>query len=197
VPAAERAQYARFQEQVQELRQRRDGAGRRPFALPLALSSRDAKLLALDSGNFRDWLLAEGYTAPGLHWLADYACRDDYGTSAAQTSAWAGLHYFACRDGEGQVLTAPEGNAWLARGLARATDGRVLPAALAFRVEHGKRGSTIDVYLAAERRSIRIVCRELIWAAPLFLLPRVFANPRADWLPHCATPSMRPGWWPT
>lgn len=182
VPAAERAQYARFQEEVQELRQRRDTVGRRPFALPLALSSRASKRLALDSGNFRDWLLAEGYTAPGLHWLADYACRDDYGTSAARTSAWAGLHYFACRDGEGQVLTAPEGNAWLARGLARAAAGRVLPEALAFRVEQGKRGSTIDVYLAAERRSIRIVCRELIWAAPLFLVPRVFAAPPAQWL---------------
>jgi len=181
VPASERAQYTRFQAHVDELRQRRDGAGRRPFALPLALSSRDPKLLALDRGNFRDWLLAQGYTAAGLHWLADYACRDDYGTSAAQTSAWAGLHYFACRDGEGQVLTAPEGNAWLARGLARAAAGRVLPEALAFRVEHGKRGSTIDVYLAAEQRSIRIVCRELIWAAPLFLVPRVFAALPAAW----------------
>jgi hypothetical protein len=182
VPAAERAQYARFQELIQELRQHRDAAGRRPFALPLALSSRDPKRLALDRGNFRDWLLAEGYTAPGLHWLADYACRDDYGSSAAGTSAWAGLHYFACRDGEGQVLTAPEGNAWLARGLARATAERVLPEALVFRVEQGKRGSTIDVYLAAERRSIRILCRELIWAAPLFLVPRVFAAPPPQWL---------------
>ncbi len=182
VPAAERDQYARFQEQVEQLRRRRDGAGRRPFALPLALSSRDPKLLALDRSNFRDWLLAQGYTAPGLHWLADYACRDDYGTSAAQTSAWAGLHYFACRDGEGQVLTAPEGNAWLARGLARAAAGRVLPEALVFRVEQGKQDSRIDVYLAAERRSIRILARELIWAAPLFLVPRVFTAPPRQWL---------------
>ncbi len=182
VPTAERDQYARFQEQVQDLRQRRDAAGRRPFALPLALSSRAPELLALDRSNLRDWLLAQGYTAPGLHWLADYACRDDYGTGAAQTSAWAGLHYFACRDGEGQVLTAPEGNAWLTRGLARAAAGRVLPEALAFRVEQGKQGIAIDVYLAAEKRSIRIVCRELIWAAPLFLVPRVFAAPPRQWL---------------
>jgi hypothetical protein len=38
VPATERSQYTRFQDHVSELRQRRDGAGRRPFALPLALS---------------------------------------------------------------------------------------------------------------------------------------------------------------
>jgi hypothetical protein len=182
VPATERAQYSRFQELIQQLRQQRDGSGRRPFALPLDLSSRDAQRLALDLSNLRDWLLSQGYTAPGLHWLADYACRDDYGTAATQTSAWAGLHYFACRDGEGQVLTAPEGNAWLARGLARAAAGRVLPQALVFRVELGKQGAAIDVYLAAEQRSIRLLVRELIWAAPLFLLPRVFANPPRQWL---------------
>ena len=160
VPAAERAQYMRFQELIQQLRQQRDGSGRRPFALPLALSSRDPQRLALDRSNLRDWLLAQGYTAPGLHWLADYACRDDYGTGAARTSAWAGLHYFACRDGEGQVLTAPEGNAWLARGLARAAAGRMLPQALVFRVELGRQDAAIDVYLATEQRSIRLLVRE-------------------------------------
>ena len=182
VPAAERAQYARFQEHVAALRQRRDGAGRRPFALPLALSGRDPQLLALDRMTMRDWLLREGYTAPGLHWLADYACRDDYGTAAAQASAWAGLHYFACRDGEGQVLTAPEGNAWLARGLALAAAGRVQQNALVFRVEQRRKETVCDVYLAAENRSIRIISRELIWAAPLFLIPHVFVAPRPEWL---------------
>jgi len=183
VPKAERAQYVRFQDTVAELRQQRDNAGRRAFALPLVLSSRDPKLLELDRITLRDWLLREGYTAPGLHWLTDYACRDDYGTGAAWTSAWAGLHYFACRDGEGQVLTAPEGNAWLARGLALAATGRVQPDALVFRVEQGRKESICDVYLAAENRSIRIIARELIWAAPLFLIPHVFVAPRPEWLP--------------
>ena len=182
VPAAERAQYKRFQDHLGELRRRRDAAGRRPFALPLALSSREPKVLALDRGNMRDWLLGEGYTAPGLHWLVDYACRDDYGTAAAQTSAWAGLHYFACRDGEGQVLTAPEGNAWLARGLARASASLTQVGAMVFRVEQRKRDILCDVYLAAENRSVRIVTRELIWAAPLFLVPKVFVAPRPEWL---------------
>ena len=182
VPPAERTQYKRFQDHVGELRQRRDAEGRRPFALPLALSSRDPEMVALDRGNMRDWLLREGYTAPGLHWLVDYACRDDYGTAAAQTSAWAGLHYFACRDGEGQVLTAPEGNAWLARGLARPTTDQTQLGALLFRVEQRKRDVVCDVYLAAENRSIRIVARELIWAAPLFLIPKVFFAPRPEWL---------------
>lgn len=182
VPKSEREQYARFQEHTNLLRRQRDGSGRRAFALPLALSSRDPELLALDRITLRDWLLREGYTAPGLHWLADYACRDDYGTGAARTSAWAGLHYFACRDGEGQVLTAPEGNAWLARGLARASAGHTRANALVFRVEEGRREVACDVFLAAENRSIRLLARELVWAAPLFLIPHVFATPRPEWL---------------
>jgi hypothetical protein len=182
VPRAERAQYVRFQDHVGTLRQRRDATGRRTFALPLALSSRDPKVLALDRITMHEWLLQEGYTAPGLYWLVDYACRDDYGTAASQTSAWAGLHYFACRDGEGQVLTAPEGNAWLARGLGRASLGRTQPDALVFRVEQRGKETICEVYLAAENRSIRIIARELIWAAPLFLIRHVFATPHAEWL---------------
>jgi hypothetical protein len=58
----------------------------------------------------------------------------------------------------------------------------VLPEALVFRVEQGRKESTVDLYLAAEKRSIRVVCRELIWAAPLFLVPHVFAKPPAKWL---------------
>ena len=182
VPKAERAQYTRFQDYVADLRQRRDAAGRRAFALPLALSGRDAAFLELDRITLYDWLGREGYTAPGLYWLADYACRDDYGTSATRTSAWAGLHYFACRDGEGQVLTAPEGNAWLARGLAQPAAGRVQAGALVFRVEQGRKEIFCDVYLAAENRSIRVITRELVWAAPLFLVPHVFVAPPPEWL---------------
>jgi hypothetical protein len=90
--------------------------------MPMALSSRDPEWLALDRISFAQWLTDNGFTAPTLHWLANYACRDDYGMAHDQVSAWAGLHYFACRNGEAAnasadtVLTAPDGNAWLARG---------------------------------------------------------------------------------
>ena len=182
VPKAERAQYERFKDHIAGLRQQRDAAGKRAFALPLALSSGDAKIRVLDQMTFKDWLLREGYTAPGLHWLADYACRDDYGTTAARSSAWAGLHYFSCRDDDGVVLTAPEGNAWLTRGLAKASVDRIQSKALVYRVEQRGKEQVCDVFLSAENRSIRVICRELIWAAPLFLIPHVFVAPRPEWL---------------
>jgi phytoene dehydrogenase-like protein len=180
VSAADRVQYARFQAFTATLRRQRDAAGRRPFALPLERSSQAAEWRALDAIGFRDWLLREGYTAPGLHWLANYATRDDYGTDYAQTSAWAGLHYFSCRDDgdtEGHVLTTPGGNAWLAQGLARGIGDRLLAPAIVFRIEQGRQSFACDVFLAAENRSVRIHARQLVWAGPLFPVPHVFVNP--------------------
>jgi glycine/D-amino acid oxidase-like deaminating enzyme len=182
--AGERDQQRRFQSRMEELKHARGGDGRRLFALPMALSSRDPDWLATDRIDFRQWLLDHGFTAPTLHWLANYACRDDYGTDYAQTSAWAGLHYFACRGGEAAnahadtVLTAPEGNAWLARGLARHAEGRIVTGALAWRVEEGRGTVAVDALVGAE--SERIEARRLIWAAPLFLLPRAWAAMPGD-----------------
>ena len=178
IDAGERAQQQAFMARMESLKAARGRDGRRVFALPMALSSRDPEWLALDRISFGHWLAEHGFTAPTVRWLADYACRDDYGTAADATSAWAGLHYFACRDGEAAnasgetVLTAPEGNAWLARGLARRAAGRILTGALAWRLTEGKSALTVDVLHGG--RSLRIEARKVIWAAPLFILPHVW-----------------------
>jgi len=176
--AEERQQQLRFQAQMSELKRASGRDGRRLFAIPMDHSSRDPEWLALDRISFRQWLTEQGYTAPSLHWLANYATRDDFGTSYAQTSAWAGLHYFACRNGEAAnaagdtVLTAPEGNAWLARGLARSAAGRIVTDALVWRVEEGKATAAVDVLLGG--KTVRFEARQLIWAAPAFVLPHVW-----------------------
>ena len=191
VGASERGQYQRFADLMAAFRRQRDTLGRRAFALPMALSSRSAELLALDQLSMRDWLLAQRLDSPHLHWYVNYACRDDYGAGSSAVSAWAGIHYFACRDGEAQnaasdsVLTAPEGNAWLSNGLLRSIRERVgvrlLTGALAFRVAAGSapaagRRIEVHLWLPDERRTLRVLTEQLIWAAPLFLVPIVFAG---------------------
>jgi hypothetical protein len=183
VGAAEQVQYKRFFALMDAYRQRQDG-GRRAFALPMALSSPAADLRALDRLTMRDWLLAQGLDSPHLHWYVDYACRDDYGTGLGEVSAWAGIHYFACRNGAAQdaasdtVLTTPGGNGWLAEGLAgsireRAGD-RVLTEAAVFAVAEVDGKMQVDVWLERQQRSLRLLTEQLIWAAPLFLVPHVF-----------------------
>lgn len=178
IDAAEREQQQRFQAHMEGLKSAVGRDGRRAFALPMELSSRDPQWRNLDKITFSQWLNEHSFTAPTLHWLANYACRDDYGMAHSQTSAWAGLHYFACRNGDAAnassdaVLTAADGNAWLVRGLAKQAEGRILSNALVWRIDEGKSNATVDVLFGA--KTIRIEADQLIWAAPAFVLPHVW-----------------------
>ena len=65
----------------------------------------------------------KGLTSARLHWMVDYACRDDYGATAENVSAWSGLFYFAARKrkahGDSQPFMAwPEGNGRIVRHFA-------------------------------------------------------------------------------
>jgi hypothetical protein len=194
VGAAERAQMARFLERMAELKDARDAQGRRAFALPVAFSSRAAKWRDLDRITMRAWLLANGFDSPHLHWYVNYACRDDYGTDYSATSAWAGLHYYACRSGAAAnaaadtVLTAPSGNGWIVKAMAQRLGPRLLSGATVFRLAQGRQGVEADVWLAAENRAVRIKAERVIWSSPLFLLPHV-----AEGLPAAVAATARAG----
>lgn len=181
VASDERLQQQEFQVRMETLKAARGRDGRRLFAIPMALSSRDPTWRALDRISLRQWLLDQGFTAPTVHWLANYGCRDDYGTSYDETSAWAGLHYFACRNGAAAnavadtVLTAPDGNAWLVRALARRAGPRLLTGNAVWRMQEARDAVVVDCWSAAAQSSQRIRADQLIWAAPSFLLPRVWA----------------------
>ncbi|HEX8558623.1 MAG TPA: NAD(P)-binding protein, partial [Pyrinomonadaceae bacterium] len=108
----------------------RDARGRRAFDIPVARCSDDAEAAALDRVSMAEWMRARGLTSARLRWLVDYACRDDYGLTADEASAWAGLFYFASRmEGPGaeaqSLITWPEGNGRLVRHLYEQARGRV------------------------------------------------------------------------
>lgn len=175
-------QQKRFDDLVAKYREGRDRQGRRSFAVPMALSAPDAHLRLLDRMSMRDFLLGHGFDSPTLHWYVDYACRDDFGLNAARTSAWAGLHYWACRNGTAQdadnasVLTWPEGIGWIVRRLAPMLAHHIQPGALVWRIQETAGSVRADIYLQRERRSVRVECEHLIWASPVFQLPRVLAS---------------------
>ena len=131
LPDADVAQHHRFLALVERLHTQRGNDGRRVFSIPLVLSSQDPAWRALDQIPFKQWLDREGYTSPALHWYLNYCCRDDYGAGYDVVSAWAGLHYFASRDGhaanagEGAVLTWPGGLGVLADRMRQAIDDKL------------------------------------------------------------------------
>lgn len=116
----DKAQLLKFKKAMERWADHRDARGRRAFAVPSATGSDDADVTALDRLTMSEWMKREGLDGERLHWLVDYACRDDFGLRASQASAWAGVHYYASRLlGAGKdpqaVLTWPEGNGWLVR----------------------------------------------------------------------------------
>lgn len=124
----DQAQLERFQSEIARWVGFRDGAGRRAFVLPQSAASDAAEVAALDRESFAAWLDRHGLSSPRLRWLADYACRDDYGLLAADTSAWAGVAYFAARiarpgDDAQPVVTWPEGNGRIIHHLVERSAG--------------------------------------------------------------------------
>ncbi|MEI6668505.1 MAG: NAD(P)-binding protein [Acidobacteriota bacterium] len=172
VGARDLGQLNQFRDLMAGYRERRDAAGRPAFAIPMDLSARDADLLALDRISMREFLLARKLDAPSLHWYVDYCCRDDYGSFSSDVSAWAGVHYFASREGESArvsdatLLTWPEGIGWIVERLARALDPHVTRGALVFRVDPTGTGASVDVYHPGEKRTTRLVADDVVFACP-------------------------------
>lgn len=157
--AKDREQFPRIAAEFAQYRQ----SGQFTVPLELGFSSRFA---ALDRVSFADWLQAKGFDAKLLNWYMNYACRDDYGALARDTSAWAGIHYFASREAEEKgPLTWPEGNGWITRRLLERVGDHVRTGQMVHRIIPSNKGAAI---FAGETQYI---AEFAIFAAPTFLAP--------------------------
>jgi phytoene dehydrogenase-like protein len=131
---------------------------------------------ALDRISMQEWLRREGYFSPRLQWLMDYSCRDDYGASSADTSAWAGIHYFASREPDDKgPLTWPEGNGWILKRLLARLGGYVRPNSMVFRI--AQQGLGWQVFTETTRYDAGAV----VFAAPTFLSAHLVDPPPPKW----------------
>jgi monoamine oxidase len=153
--------------------------GKPAFAVPMAYSSQDPALQALDDESFAAWLDRRGWRSPVLRTHVRYAMRDDYGTEPGQVSAWAGIHYFASRRGwaadgaGGNELTWPEGNARLSAGMAQHFEDRIHPGMIVHRVMRRGAGVEADCFDTAAAETVRIRARAAILAMPRFVAARI------------------------
>ena len=137
------------------------------FTIPLGLG-RSKNSIDLDRVNFADWLSQNGFDSPLVNWYMNYACRDDYGALAKDTSAWAGIHYFSSREAEEKgPLTWPEGNGWITRRLLERIGETVRTNQMVHRIAPGARGVTV------EAGDIQYQSEFVIFAAPTFLAPYI------------------------
>jgi NAD(P)-binding Rossmann-like domain len=181
----------------------RDARGRRAFTIPVANCSDDAEVTALDHLTMREWLDARGFTSERLRWLVDYACRDDYGLTLEQTSAWAGLFYFASRvrtpGGESEPLMSwPEGNGRLVAHLYQRSQSKIRLGYAAAEIiptaANGKSGVDVIAVSQDAQTAIGIHAERVIFAAPHFLTRYVIRDWR-DTPPAHVGEFQYGAWW--
>src|SRR5438128_11707637 len=101
----------------------------------------------------------------------NYACRDDYGALASDTSAWTGIHYFSSREPEEKgPLTWPEGNGWITRRLLERVGQNIRTGQMVHKIAETRRG--VSVFAAETEFQAEFV----IFAAPTFLAPYLLEN---------------------
>ncbi len=174
------AQLARFEARMNTFAAARDGKGRRAFAVPLELGSDDAEWTALDRLSMAQWLELEGFTSRRLKWLVDYACRDDYGATAHDTSAWAGLWYFCARQSGVEkndgFLSWPEGNGRLIAHLCERVGPQRLTRSTLIHTLEPVPGST-DWFAhgldGASGQPVRFRAHQVVLATPRFIAAKV------------------------
>src|SRR5437879_346768 len=135
------------------------------FTVPLELGL-SSKSKHLDRISFSDWLRQQGFDSRLLHWYMNYACRDDYGALASDTSAWAGIHYFSSREPEEKgPLTWPEGNGWITRRLLEHLGANIRTSQMVHRITQTRRSASVFV------GDTEFQSEFVIFAAPTFLAP--------------------------
>jgi len=157
----DREQFQKLEETFAEHRNRGG------FTIPMELG-RDRGPQELDRISFADWLRALGIDSQPVTWYMNYCCRDDYGALAADTSAWAGVHYFASRAAEEKgPLTWPGGNGWITRRLLERLGQFVRTGQMVRQIE--RQGNRYHVWTG----DVRYTAEAVIFAAPTFLAPYV------------------------
>jgi glycine/D-amino acid oxidase-like deaminating enzyme len=165
VPNRDRDQFRRFESLMAEYR----ASGE--FTIPLAAGARPS---ALDSLSTEAWMEQHNFDSPYLRWYIDYACRDDYGASMHDTSAWAGIHYFASREPEDKgPLTWPEGNGWITRQLVTRLSRYMVTRSP---VHHIARDRT---RLHVFTEETEYIAEAVVFAAPTFLAPYIIEGAAA------------------
>lgn len=166
-------QYEAFYREMDRWIAWRDSTGKRAFTVPVADCSTDPEVTGLDKISFAEWLAGKGLNSERLVWYCDYACRDDYGLTLSQTSAWAGLFYFCSRVSEAgsesqSFITFPEGNGRFVDHLAGSVGENLQGSSLVVEIIPGDEFTEV-VFIDTKTKNARgIRTKNVIYSAPMY-----------------------------
>jgi hypothetical protein len=177
------------------------GSDQKPvFEIPVAHSSTDEEYRALDKISFAAFLKNKRYSSPHLLWYLNYCCKDDYGSTLEDTSAYAGLHYFCARRAKAAnaessaVLTWPEGNSFLVNKLALSCKNKIKTNHLITSVTTVNDKVEVVTYNTLTEECIKYISNQAILSTPQYinnyLLPESLTKSRTSNLSLEYTPWM-------
>jgi hypothetical protein len=175
ITTEDRQQIARFFAEVETYKNKKGADGKYQFQIPIDQSSNEDSFRELDKISFDRYLTTNNYTSPYLRWYLEYGCKDDYGATLSDTSAWAGLHYFVARRGvaanasPSSVLTWPEGNAFLMRHLKEQGVGEIYTRKLVYKVQTTDSGIDVFCYDTSLHTTLQICSKRVILATPQYV----------------------------
>lgn len=201
--AEEAEQWERWWDHLRALESERGLDGRRLFDLPVERSS-EAKR-SLDAMTMDAYLREHGFDSWRLRWTVEYACRDDYGCTLEQTSAFAGLHHYLARGLEEShdrvTLMWPGGNGELVEKVAALAEmaPRRRTGMVVFDIDPV--AGVAHAWDVAKQQVVEITAQRILWAAPRFVMRHVVRGDElasdaltyAPWLVANVEVSKRPG----
>jgi phytoene dehydrogenase-like protein len=175
VPSNDRIQIQKFLELMESYRTKKGSDGKMAFDIPVKNSSQDPYLLSLDAISMDQFLRNNDFNSPYLRWYVGYCCADDFGASLLDTSAWAGIHYFASRRGHSEnskfddVLTWPEGNHWLVRQLGKNISAQTKTQSVVTSIQLRNQIVEVDYWDIVQNKYNRIEAKAVIVSSPQFV----------------------------
>ncbi|MFK7968962.1 MAG: flavin monoamine oxidase family protein [Bacteroidia bacterium] len=186
VPKKDMLEIEAFKDWVQELKYAVGSDGLPAFAIPLNRSSKDQRFRQWDQINLAGLIAKKGWSSPFLLWYLNYSCRDDFGGTIQQTSAWAGMHYFCSRRGgganadSGDVLTWPEGNSWLTNRMAQQLGKQLRCNALVHKINNTEAGVELEYFDTKTHQTVSIKAQKAIFAGPQHVAARLIPDRKAS-----------------
>lgn len=178
----DKRQYAEFFGTMERFKEVRGSDGRRAFSIPVDLSSQDSRFRRYDAVSMSRFMSDNGWDSEPLRWYVNYCCRDDYGCRMDETSAWAGIHYFASRHGRGanadssSVLTWPEGIGWIVNRMGEKMSSNIRCNACVLNIETAGSDMAVDYFDIKRETVVRILAKAVIYAAPRFTAFKVIKS---------------------
>jgi len=152
--------------------------GRPAFGCPVEYTSPAEEVRRLDNISMLDYLRSKGIHSKLVDWYVNNRTMDEYGCRVQDVSAWVGIQFWAQSNSSFMdfeppgtpapvLLSWPEGNAFLANGLAKRLSAEQLRLqALTVKIRHEKERVFVTYIDQENRDCMTLQAKWVIYAAP-------------------------------